>query len=74
MGAKFIEDSTWHGVTDPKKRKQIQDRLAQRARSTATDETDILTFADHVSPQERKSLSLNPGRGLLTARATQQRA
>ncbi|ETN39820.1 uncharacterized protein HMPREF1541_06046 [Cyphellophora europaea CBS 101466] len=32
MVAAFIEDSTWHGVTDPKKRKQIQDRLAQRAR------------------------------------------
>ena len=27
------ESDTWHGVQDPKKRKQIQDRLAQRARS-----------------------------------------
>jgi hypothetical protein len=26
------EEDNWHGVTDPKKRKQIQDRLAQRAR------------------------------------------
>jgi hypothetical protein len=30
------DNDDWHSVTDLKKRKQIQDRLAQRARSKST--------------------------------------
>ncbi|KIW95183.1 uncharacterized protein Z519_03767 [Cladophialophora bantiana CBS 173.52] len=32
MGRARAEDDNWFGVQDPRKRKQIQDRLAQRAR------------------------------------------
>lgn len=31
----LLPQDNWHLVKDPKKRKQIQDRLAQRARSTS---------------------------------------
>ncbi|EHL02832.1 hypothetical protein M7I_1094 [Glarea lozoyensis 74030] len=35
MGRKVEkEEDNWYGVIDPKRRKQIQDRLAQRARQT----------------------------------------
>ena len=33
MGRPVIEDENWVGVQDSRKRKQVQDRLAQRARS-----------------------------------------
>lgn len=34
LQAKEETRESWYGVQDPKKRKQIQDRLAQRARRT----------------------------------------
>jgi hypothetical protein len=33
MVRRVSEDDDWHKVLNPRKRKQIQDRLAQRARS-----------------------------------------
>lgn len=36
----------WTGVQDPKQRKKIQDRLAQRARSQQTGFDATLAFAD----------------------------
>lgn len=38
MGRTKMQDEDWAGVLDLRKRKQIQDRLAQRARSECTHE------------------------------------
>lgn len=37
----LAKDDDWRLVKDPKKRKQIQDRLAQRARSKSWSNTSI---------------------------------
>jgi hypothetical protein len=48
MGRARVEDDNWFGVQDPRKRKQIQDRLAQRARSWSTHRARRYVVVDFV--------------------------
>lgn len=49
MGKKTPEaEDTWFGVHDAKKRKQIQDRLAQRARRKIRPDIPLLSLLMHV--------------------------
>ncbi|KAL6242932.1 hypothetical protein RBB50_010032 [Rhinocladiella similis] len=57
MGRAKIEDNNWYGVQDPRKRKQIQDRLAQRARRKrlAEAKTISLPSPEHLSSESPES-------------------
>ncbi|KAK6379516.1 hypothetical protein LTS17_006434 [Exophiala oligosperma] len=57
MGRAKIEDNNWYGVEDPRKRKQIQDRLAQRARRKRLAEAKKISLPspDHGSSETSES-------------------
>ncbi|KIX04503.1 uncharacterized protein Z518_05373 [Rhinocladiella mackenziei CBS 650.93] len=74
MGRARVEDDNWFGVQDPRKRKQIQDRLAQRARrkrlaeakaqATTTSSSDTATGSG-VSPESGDDSADNASQGLV---------
>ncbi|KIV79893.1 hypothetical protein PV11_07434 [Exophiala sideris] len=57
MGRAQVEDNDWYGVQDPRKRKQIQDRLAQRARRKRLAEAKSCSTS---SPDAGKTASTSP--------------